>query len=77
MNYLCKALRICDAKQANTEFVDYLAKYGKSFNTREEFLFRQSIFETKDRENRAINSNPKHTFTVGHNKFSTWTDAEY
>jgi hypothetical protein len=31
----------------------------------------------KDAEYKKINANPANTFTVGHNKFSTWTDAEY
>jgi len=31
----------------------------------------------KDNENKEINSNLEHTFTVGHNQFSTWTDEEY
>jgi hypothetical protein len=31
----------------------------------------------KDREYKSINSDPRNTFTVGHNKFSDWTDAEF
>jgi C1A family cysteine protease len=59
------------------QFMEHIANYGVSYGTQEEYLFRQEIFMTKDAENKVINADPENTFTVGHNQFSTWTDAEY
>jgi C1A family cysteine protease len=64
-------------KTENTKFMEHVAEQGLNFGTQEEYLFRQAIFEAKDKENDEINANPENTFTVGHNQFSTWTDAEY
>lgn len=57
--------------------MEHLATYGISYDTQAEYLFRQDIFMKNDAENKLINSDPKNTFTVGHNAMSTWTDAEY
>ena len=59
------------------EFLEHIANYGLTYGTQEEYLFRQDIFLKKDFENKVINADPANTFTVGHNQFSTWTDAEY
>jgi len=64
-------------KNENSMFAEHVAAFGLSYGTTEEYLFRQAIFETKEKENQEINANPENTFTVGHNQFSTWTDAEY
>ena len=78
---LCKAFglkKFCDSHPAaNPQFNDYVAKWGKSYKTKEEFQFRQEIFDRKDKEDKVINSDTANTFKVGHNQFSTWTDAEY
>jgi len=58
-------------------FLEHVAEHGLNFATNEEFQFRQTIFLTKEAENVEINANPEHTFTVGHNFMSTWTDEEY
>jgi len=58
-------------------FLQHVAEHGLNFGTSEEFNFRQNIFLTKEAENKVINANPEHTFTVGHNFMSTWTDEEY
>jgi len=39
-------------------------------------MLRQSLFAQKDAEYKKINEDPENTFTVGHNKFSTWTEDE-
>lgn len=54
-----------------------MAEFGLSFATPEEYKFRLNLFAQKEAENTRINSNPSNTFTVGHNKFSTWTNMEY
>ena len=78
---ICKALGLhdlCDQEAPiNPLFMEHVAEFGITYGTREEYLFRQAIFLRKDAQNKEINANPKNTFKVGHNKFSTWTDAEY
>jgi len=58
-------------------FVNHMNKFGLSYGTQEEFEFRFQLFQQKDAELAKINSDPENTFTVGHNKFSTWTESEY
>lgn len=58
-------------------FVNHMNKFGLSYGTQEEFDFRFQLFQEKDAEIARVNSDPEHTFTVGHNKFSTWTSTEY
>ena len=57
------------------KFMQHVSEYGLSFATMEEFSMRKAIFEIHDAfievENREQTS-----YKVGHNKFSTWTDAE-
>jgi len=65
------------AAAINTGFLEHVAEHSLNFATSEEFMFRQAIYTAKDAENTLINSNPENTFTVGHNKFSTWTHEEY
>ena len=58
-------------------FMEHISYYGHSYGTSEEYKFRLNIFANNDKLIKEINSNPENTFTVGHNKFSTWTDEEY
>ena len=81
---ICKAAAalgikdLCEEKPAiEAAFMEHIANHGISYGTQEEYLFRQDIFLKKDAENKVINADPANTFTVGHNMFSTWTDAEY
>jgi C1A family cysteine protease len=57
--------------------LEHVAEFGLSYGTREEFEFRSEIFYQTDAEYKRINANPKNTYTVGHNQFSTWTRDEY
>jgi len=56
-------------------FMNHVADFGLSYGTIEEFNFRQAIFNIVDAELNQINAENS-SFTVAHNKFSTWTDAE-
>ena len=58
-------------------FIQHLSMTGESFETKEEYAFRLNEFSKKDKLYKEINANPENTFLVGHNDFSTWTDAEY
>lgn len=58
-------------------FIEHIAAEGLSYGTSEEYKFRLALFAKKDAEINTMNANPEHTFTVGHNQFSTYTEAEY
>jgi len=86
MAHFCKAaaflgLNMCENQQplslVEQSFIQHLADFGISYGTKEEYQFRFEIYKKKDLENQYINEDPANTFTVGHNQFSTWTDAEY
>ena len=74
INTLCPEMLKSTLKPA---FVNHMNKFGLSYGTQEEFDFRFQLFQEKDAEIARVNSDPEHTFTVGHNKFSTWTETEY
>ena len=57
-------------------FMQHVADFGLSYGTIEEFNFRKAIFDLVDVELNLINAEQS-SFTVAHNKFSTWTDAEH
>jgi KDEL-tailed cysteine endopeptidase len=59
------------------EFVRYVARFGKSYGTKEEFALRADIFKSNLARIAEENSNPENTFTVGINKFADWTPAEF
>ena len=65
------------ATKLHTEFIDHISNYGYSYGTVEEFNFRYELYANKDKKINEVNADPKNTFTVAHNKFSTWTDDEY
>jgi len=57
-------------------FAQHLAKYGISYATEAEFEFRYAIFAENDAKIKAHESENS-SFTMGHNKFSTFTKEEY
>merc|ERR1712084_106586 len=61
---------------ADFRFVHHVAHHNLSYATVEEFNARKALFLEVDAAIEEINANPEHTFTVGHNKFSTWTEYE-
>ena len=61
---------------ADMRFIHHVAHHNLSYATMAEFEARKEIFMAKDAEIQEINANPEHTFTVGHNQFSTWADWE-
>jgi cathepsin H len=61
--------------QQPNEFARYLAKFGKSYATTEEYVERLDIFSKKHMEIKAHNL--KGGSQQGHNQMSDWTDAEY
>ncbi len=58
------------------KFINYVAKFGKSYATSEEYAFRMNIFAEKDAELNMINAEQS-SYVLAHNKFSDYTEAEY
>jgi hypothetical protein len=58
------------------QFTEHIGEFGLSYGTEAEFKFRLGLYEQKNKEIEQINADPENTFTVGHNKFSTWTKDE-
>ena len=61
---------------AEFKFIHHVANMNLSYATMEEFNARKAIFMDRDAAFEEHNANPEHTYTVGHNQFSTWTDFE-
>ena len=60
----------------NFLFMKHVAEFNLSYATLAEYEARQAIFIHRQEAIEAENAKPENTFTVGHNKFSTWTEAE-
>ena len=84
MNFLCTAsayfgVMICEepvSQEIEQAFIEHVSTYGLSYATQEEYEFRKGIFAEKTAKIQEINSS-QNSFTVGYNKFTTWTDFEY
>lgn len=63
--------------QIDAEFSKYLARFGKNYATIEEYEFRKDLFEKQLAFISEQNSRNDTTYTVGLNKFSDMTDAEF
>lgn len=57
------------------KFMQHVADFGLSYGTIEEFNFRKVLFDVVEAEIELHNASDA-SFTLGHNAFSTWTDAE-
>ena len=66
-----------DISGADMEFIRYVAKFGKSYGTKEEFALRADIFKKNYARILEENQNKENTFTVELNKFADWTPAEF
>jgi len=87
MQFLCKAAAFAGIKTKKcnkhhqlalleSDFQAHLNEYGITYGTTEEYQFRLEQFAIKDEFIKAKNAE-QDSFTVGHNKFSTWTHEEY
>jgi len=73
---LAVLLGVTAANNSDHEFTQWQASHGKSYRTREEFLFRKNEWaKTKNFVDR-WNSDSENTHTVAMNKFSDWTEDE-
>jgi len=80
MKSLCSmGLFACDkpvSVEVQQSFYQHVAEYGLSYGTTDELHFRMEEYARKDAFIKQTNAE-QDSFTLGHNKFSTWTDAEY
>ena len=67
----------CAMDASDFKFMQYIAQHGKSYFNVEEFNLRKGHFMLNDERIERHNSNPNETSSVGHNKFSDWSDDEY
>jgi cathepsin L len=61
--------------QTDFEFLNYIAKFGKSYDNAEEFIMRSALFAKFDAEIKEINARET-TSVHGHNFLSDWTAEE-
>jgi len=57
-------------------YMNYIAKFGKTVNSVEEFAKRVNYFDMTNQFIEEHNSSNS-TWTAGHNQFSDWSRAEY
>ena len=57
-------------------YAQYVAQYGKTYLTAEEYLMRQTLFAKNHYQITMHNMSDK-TTQLAHNHMSDWTDAEY
>ena len=58
------------------KYMNYLAQFGKTMNSLEEFDTRLELFTATDLDIAEINAG-NNTWTAGHNQFSDWSEEEY
>ena len=63
----------------DARFMDFVAAYGKSYATVEEYKLRQHIWHENDKtiNNHNVNFGKNITYIIGHNLFSDWTKQEF
>lgn len=66
-----------EINKENLDFANYLAKFGKSYGTKEEFQFRLQQYKKNMASISHHNSNNENTFVLAPNKFADLTPAEY
>lgn len=60
------------------EFMKFIAEWNKSYETREEYQHRFSLWSEIDAHVREVNApGSAHTHEAGHNVFSDWSEEEY
>ena len=58
------------------KFINYVAKFNKSYGTKEEYAFRMEQFAAKELAIQEENAS-QNSYTLAHNKMSDWTHDEY
>jgi C1A family cysteine protease len=69
-------LDLINTVNEEVDFVSYVAKYGKLYKSMDEYLMRSEIFKSNVKFINEHNAEG-HSYTLGINEFSDWTDEEY
>ena len=72
---LIAALSQADIDVGELKFIQWMSKFGKHYETMEEFIERREIWLAKELVILGHNSMPSN-FILGHNKFSDWKKEE-
>jgi hypothetical protein len=62
--------------QNEFEFINWVAEYGRNYQSLEEYAHRLEQFTRVNQFIKEHNAEG-HTYTVGHNQMSDWTEEEY
>ena len=65
------------ASVIDNKFMEWISNYGRSYGTVAEYQFRLARFAEADQLIEEHNSQNGESYTLGHNKMSDWTEAEY
>ena len=63
-------------QSSDYDFMRYITKFNKRYDTVEEFNLRKELYKFADHEIEEFNARST-TSKMGHNKFSDWTEDEY
>jgi C1A family cysteine protease len=77
MKFFAAALVGFVSANVDTKFMEYVSTHGKSYGTVEEYRFRAAQFAETNALIESHNSQNGSSYTLGHNKMSDWTQAEY
>jgi len=66
-----------DTYATDSEFNQFCATYGISFESQSEYNFRKTQYDTIGQEIQRINSDSTNTWTASHNPTSIMTNTEY
>merc|ERR1711957_1099695 len=77
MKFFAAAIIGFASANVDTKFMEYVSTHNKSYGTVEEYRFRLAQFAEADALIEDHNSQNGSSFTLGHNKMSDWTSAEY
>ena len=68
---------VASANEQGAKFMQYITEQGKSYATVEEFEARFTQWAKMDQLITTHNAQLGRSYSLGHNKLSDWTDAEY
>ncbi|CDW75635.1 cathepsin l [Stylonychia lemnae] len=66
-----------DDIQSQRDFINYISKYTKSYQSTEEYNKRYELFLKTKEQIMRTNSQNGASYRLGFNQFSDWTDAEF
>ena len=74
---VASTLEVSPFSEAEREFLNFIAKYRRSYGTKEEYNLRFSLFEKVYNDVQTHNANPSNTYKKGINELSDLTEYEF